>query len=96
LHYREEQAIATEDHVADARDRGDLEADRRLEGANVAGMHAEDLTRCKILDDELTAQLKPRSSLPAKALQQESVATKDACAKRLLKSNADGNLRGGA
>jgi len=89
LHHGQEQPIAAEDHVLDARNSGDLEADRALKRAHVAGMHAQHLAGSKIFHNQLAAQLKPCNSLPGQALQQEPVAAKDARAQRLLKSNAD-------
>ena len=93
---REEKPIAAEDHVFDAGNHGDLEADRRLERAYVAGMHAQHFAGREVLLDELAGELEPRRAHAANALQQESIAAKDARAERLLKSQRDGDLRRGA
>jgi hypothetical protein len=84
----EEDAVATEDHVTDAGNALDLEADAGLEGADVAGMDAECLAGGQVFDDDLAGELQPGDSLPVDLLQEEAVAAKDARAEGLLKADA--------
>ena len=92
----QEQAITAEDHVLDAWNHRDLEGHGGLKSAHVSRMHTQRLAGRQVLDDQLPAQFKPSRSLAGKLLQEESVAAEDARAQRLLKADADGDLRSGA
>ena len=85
----EEDAVATEDHVADAGDAGDLEADAGLEGADVAGMHAEGFTGGEVFDDDFAGEFEPCSSLPGDLLEEEAISAEDTCTEGLLETNAE-------
>ncbi len=91
----EEDAVATEDHVADAGDAGDLEADAGLEGADVAGMHAEGFARGEVFDDDFAGEFEPCGSLPGELLEEEAVTTEDAGAEGLLEAYAEFDAVGG-
>src|SRR5665213_1581286 len=58
-------------------------------------MNAQYFAWREIFDDEFAAELKPCGSLPAQTLQQKSIAADNACAERLLKTYANGDLRRG-
>src|SRR5580658_2863783 len=95
-HFGEEEAVAAEDHVLDAGHRGDLKADRGLEGSDVAGMDAQDFAGLEVLADQLAGELEPRGACAAQLLEEETVAAEDARAERLLKADGDGDLVSGA
>ena len=92
----EKDAVAAEDHVLDAGDALDLEGDAGLEGADVAGVDAEDFAGREVFDDEFAGEFEPGDALSAGFLQEEAVAAEDACAEGLLEADADLNLRSGA
>src|SRR6185437_4291678 len=92
----EKDAVTAKEHVADALDARDVEADVRLERADVAGMNAQRLAGLKVAHDDLAAQLQPCGPIAVELLQQESVAAEDARAERLLEAHPQLNLRGGA
>src|ERR1700722_11986418 len=87
----EKDAVATEEHVADALNARDVESDARLECADMTRMYTQRLTRLQIAHDGLAAQLQPGSPIAINLLQQESVAAEDARAERLLKTDAELN-----
>src|ERR1700744_2707518 len=84
----EKDALAAEDHVANAGDARDLKRHGSLEGANVSRMDAQQLAGSEVLDDQLARELEPCDTLSAHLLQQEAVAAEDTRAKRLLKAHA--------
>ena len=90
----QEDTVTAEEHVLDARDRGDLEVHIRVEGADVAGMDTQDLSGLKIFDHQLTRKLQPGRALTAHTLQDEAAATKDTGTQRLLEADAELYLRG--
>jgi len=92
----EEDAVSAEDHVADAGDAGDLEVDVGFEGSDMAGMDAESLAGAEFLKNDFAGELDPGDAFAADFLQEESVASEDACAERLLEGYSDLNLRRGA
>ena len=59
-------------------------------------MDAQGFSRLQILRHQLTGELEPGRALPADMLQQEAVAAEDAGAERLLKADAELDLRRGA
>ena len=96
LEYGEEDSVSAEDGILQAWNHHDLEGDRGLECADVAGMDAQDFAGGKVLHDQLAGELDPRRSLAGDLLEQEAVAAKDAGAQRLLEADADGDAVGGA
>src|SRR5215472_5136039 len=92
----EEDAVSAKEHIADALNACDVEADARLEGAHVTRVHAQRFAGLQITNDDLTAQLKPRSAVAGNSLQQESIAAEDPRPQRLLERDAELNLRCGA
>ena len=92
----EKDAVAAEDHVFDAGDALNLERDGGLEGADVAGMDAEEFAGGEVFDDELAGEFEPGYALAADLLQEEAVAAEDARAERLLEADAEFDAGGGA
>src|SRR6202012_2401061 len=92
----EEDAVPTEEHIADALNARDVEADARLECADMTGMYSQRLAGLQVTHDDLAAQLQPRGAISVELLQQKSVTAEDARAERLLKADAQLNLRRGA
>ena len=88
----EKNAVSAEDHVANAGDARDLKRDIGLEGADVAGMHAEHFSGREVASDDFAGKLQPGGAVPGHALKDESVAAEDAGAERLLESDAEGDL----
>ncbi len=93
---REEDTVATEDHVPKAGDTLDLEGDAGLEGSDVAGMDAEGFASGEVFDDDFAGELEPGGSLSRDLLQEEAVAAEDARAERLLEADAEFDASGGA
>src|SRR5579862_3133782 len=93
---REEEAIATEDHVAQAADHGDLKRDAALECADVSGVDEKCFAGTEIAHNQLAGELQPGGALAADLLQQEAGAAENARAEGLLESDADADARGGA
>src|SRR6185312_7391736 len=85
-------SVAAEDHVADARNAGDLEGDVGMESADVAGMNAEGFSGGEVLGDNFAGEFEPCSSLAGDALEDESVAAEDTGAEGLLEADAESDL----
>ncbi len=83
----EENAVSAKYHVADTRDAHDLEVHPNFECPDVARVHSQQLTRLKVLYDQLTGELEPCHPYAADPLEEESVASEDAGTERLLKPN---------
>ena len=86
---REEQPLPAEQLVLDPGHHLDVEGHLRLEHPDVAGVHAEDLARLEVANDDLAVQLDPRLRRPAHLLQQESLAAEDAGPELLLEPDRE-------
>src|ERR1700733_4276213 len=89
----EENSVTAKYHVLDSRHGRDLKGNARLERADVSRMHPQSFARLQILYDQLTGKLDPCGPRSADVLQQEAIAAENPCPQRLLKANADLNLR---
>ena len=94
--FGEEDAVAAKDHVFEAADEGDLEADAGMEGPNMAGVYAEHFAGLEVFDDDFAGELEPCRAYSADALEEEAVAAEDASTERLLKADAELDLLRGA
>src|SRR5208283_1168929 len=90
----QEDSITAKNDVLDSRHGRDLKGNARLERPDVSGMHQQSFALLKILHDQLTRKLEPCGPRSADVLQQEAVASENSCPQRLLKTDADLNLRG--
>src|ERR1700752_4984637 len=93
---REEQALAAEQHVLDARHGHDAELHRLLEHPDVAWMDAKRVPGLEVVGDNLPAQLAPGLPLTLQPLQPEAGAAEDAGAEALLKADRELHAWGGA
>src|SRR5246127_5236846 len=69
----QEDAVASEDHILDSGNGGDLKGHTGLECADVPGMHTQGFAGLKVLYDQLTREFDPRTTLTGDVLQQETV-----------------------
>src|SRR5207302_5126494 len=75
---RHEQPVAAEQLVADARDRRQVEADRRLEQADMTRMDTKLLPLVELERDHLAVQLDERAPAPRQLLEEETLPAEDA------------------
>ena len=75
---REEQPLAAEQDVLEARHHLDVEADRRLHDADMAGVDEETLARCETAVHHLAGQIEPDHARSAHALEDEALAAEEA------------------
>ncbi len=92
----QKNSVTAEDHIFDSRHGRDLERNAGLECSHMAGMNPQSFAGLKIANHEFSRKFEPSGAQSAHLLQQKAVAAENARAQRLLKANADLNLRSGA
>ena len=85
----QEDAVPAEELVPDALDRGDAEAHRLLEEADVTRVDTQRLAGDEVVDDDLSTQLDPGASLPVDRLEAEAVAAEDPRPEALLEAERE-------
>ena len=79
--------IAAKEHVADALDAGDVEANLALEHPDMPRVNPQRLARTQVVRNRFTTQLDPGLGAAAEALKNKSIAAEDACAEALLEAD---------
>src|SRR5258706_10457821 len=85
----QEDAVAAEERVLDARDRGDVELPRLLVHAYVSRVPAQRVACLQVVHHDLAMQLHPRMALTLKSLHAKPGAAEDSRAEPLLKADRE-------
>ena len=83
----QEDSVATEDHVFHAGNGCDLKRHAGLKCSDMPGVDAQSFSRLQVADHEFARKFEPCCALSAEVLKQETAASENACAKRLLESD---------